>query len=96
MVSVKKGSAISQDIMLRQYYRDSVLKPFKEGPFDRWEKRLEKSSMMTPDMKQALKQLDQSAYITRKDILTERDGSLSLADVLLNEPDLEDFESEND
>ena len=96
MVSVKKGSARTQDSMLRPYDRDSVLKPFKEGPFDRWEKRLEKASIMTPDMKQALKQLDRSAYITRKDILTEREGSLSLADVLLNETDLEDFESEND
>lgn len=97
MVSVKKGSARSQDSMLRPYDKDSVLKPFKEGgPFDRWERRLEKSAMMTPDMKQALKQLDQSAYIARKDILTEREGKLSLADVLLNETDLEDFESEND
>lgn len=93
MVSVKKGKARPQDTMLKPYTADDVL----EGPFDRWEERIEKSergAVMTPDMKQALKQMNQSLHISSKSILTEREGSLSIVDALLNDDDPLDNENE--
>ena len=93
MVSVKKGKARPQDSMLKPFTADDVL----EGPFDRWEERIEKSdrgAVMTPDMKQALKQMNQSLHISSKSILTEREGSLSIVDALLNDDTPLDNENE--
>ena len=49
---------------------------------------------MTPDMKQALKLMNQSLHISSKSILTEREGSLSIVDALLNDDDPLDNENE--
>lgn len=87
MVSVKKGKARSQDSMLRPYDSKDVL----EGPFDRWEKKIERSSIMTPDMKQALKQMNRSLNPARKSILTERDvPNISIVDALIGADETED------
>lgn len=93
MVSVKKGKARPQDSMLQPYSAGDVL----ESPFDRWEEKIEKSdrsAIMTPDMKQALKQMNQSLHLSSKSILTEREGSLSIVDVLLSDNAHEDTENE--
>ena len=63
-------------------------------PFDKWEKKIERTAVMTPDMKQALKQMNQSLHISSKSILTEREGNLSIVDVLLNDNYPEDTENE--
>ena len=81
MVSVSKSKARPQDSMLKPYGPDDVL----EGPFDRWERKIEKSSMMTPDMKQALKQMNRAMDIPRESILTEGEGPVSIVEVLLGD-----------
>ena len=90
MVSVKKGKARPQDSMLKPFSVDDVL----ESPFDRWERKIEKTAVMTPDMKQALKQMNQNLRISSKSILTEREGSLSIVDVLLDDDYPKDIENE--
>ena len=67
--------------MLKPYGPNDVL----EGPFDRWERKIEKSSMMTPDMKQALKQMNRAMDIPRESILTEGEGPVSIVEVLLGD-----------
>jgi len=90
MVSVKKGTARPQDSMLEPFGGKDVL----EGPFDRWEKKIERSTVMTPDIKSALDQMNQALHIANKSILTEREGSLSIVDVLLDIDDDNNIENE--